>query len=212
VMLAVSGGKDSLSMVRLLSLKNRQLPKPMKCTFVALHVNFGFSSQDKGEYAEFMKEYGIEYHVVETELPKKTKTKLSDCFWCSWNRRKILFQQAEKLSCPKIALAHNLDDIVETFLMNQFYYGELSTMPPNISLFEGKLRIIRPLAYLSEKMILEYATATGLPFRKEQCPYFSENKRRAYIKELVKDLEKRCPYVKVNIYRSMQNIKKEYLA
>jgi tRNA 2-thiocytidine biosynthesis protein TtcA len=211
ILACISGGKDSLSMLRLLLLKNRQLPVKKKYSLVAAHINFGTCEQHKVKLDDFFKQYGVQYHIENATLPKKDSEKMSDCFWCSWNRRKLLFKLAEKYSCRKIALAHHLDDIVETLLMNQFFYGEISTMPPNISMFDGEFNIIRPLAYIPEKSLNEYATRMNLPVSTTACPFSANGSRRKFIKELIGGLEKKCSYLKVNLFRSMKRIKPKYL-
>lgn len=212
ILVAVSGGKDSWSMLRLMILKNRELPPKKKYTLVAAHVNFGTCEQQDRAFDDVFRELGIEYHIENAVLPAKNDPKLSNCFWCSWNRRKILFNLADKCSCRKVAFGHHMDDIVETLLMNQFFYGEISTMPPNISLFEGKIHIIRPLAYISEKSLYEYATKTKLPFCMCKCPMAPEDSRRKMVKELLNNLEAECPCLKKNLFRSMKKIKEGFLA
>jgi len=212
ILVGVSGGKDSWSMLRLLVLKNRQLHPEKKYTLIAAHINFRLCRQHDRNFDELFKEYDIEYHIISKSLPKKNDEKLSQCFWCSWNRRKLLFELAEKHSCSKIALGHHMDDIVETFLMNQFFNGEISTMSPNISMFKGKLNIIRPLAYIPEKSLTEYATRTKLPFCMCTCPYATPDSRRKFIKEFICNVEKECSYLKINLFRSMKRIKTNYLA
>ncbi len=208
ILVGISGGKDSLSLLRLLMIKRQQIP--FDFTIFPVHVDFGFLPDYTEELEKYLKTFGIEYHIEKTTLPEKKDPKLSHCFWCSWNRRKILFKLAEKYNCKKIAFAHHLDDIVETFLMNLFYYGEISTMPPKISMFNGKLFIIRPLVYIKEKAIIEYVKEAKIPYDSFICPFF-DNSRRKYIEELIVELEKKCPYVKLNIFRSMKRIQYEYL-
>ena len=212
ILVAVSGGKDSWSMLRLLILKNRQLPPEKKYDLTIAHVNFQLCKQHDRDFDELFKEYGLPYHIISKPLPEKNDPKLSYCFWCSWNRRKILFETAQKCSCNKVALGHHLDDIIETLLMNQFFYGEISTMPPKISLFDGELDIIRPLAYIPEKLIAEYAAKTNLPFCSCECPHSTGDSRRQFVKKLIGDVEQKCSYVRINLFRSMKRIKEGYLA
>jgi len=212
ILVGVSGGKDSWAMLKLLQLKNRQLPPDKKYTLVAAHINFQLCEQHDRNFDTLLEPYGIEYHTVTMKLPEKNNRKMSQCFWCSWNRRKLLFNMCRDYNCTKLALGHHLDDIAETMLMNQFFYGEISTMPPNVSMFKGALNIIRPLAYIHEKQAAEYAKKTSLPFCSCSCPYAKEDSRRKYIKSLIADIEKRCPYTKINMIRSMKRIKTQYLA
>jgi len=208
VLVAVSGGKDSVSLLRLLLLKKKQIP--FDFDIIPVCVDFGNFGQNLDILEQYFKSLQLEYYIERTHLPEKKDKKLSYCFWCSWNRRKILFKLAEKYNCRKIAFAHHLDDIVETFLMNLFYYGEISTMPPKISMFQGKIFIIRPMVYIKEKAILDYAKEANIPYTTSTCPFF-DNSRRKYIEGLISELEKKCPYVKLNIFRSMKRIQYEYL-
>lgn len=211
ILVGVSGGKDSMSMLRLLLLKNRQMPPSKKYSLIAAHVKFDVCNYDIKNLEDFFKSTGVEYHIEKATLPQKNDPKLSSCFWCSWNRRKHLFTLAQKFSCNKIALAHHMDDIVETLLMNQFFYGEISTMPPKISMFKGEFDIIRPLVHIKEKSLLEYATRLNLSFFTCTCPFLKNDSRRKFIKGLISDLEKKCPFVKINLFRSMKRIKPRFL-
>ena len=102
-----------------------------------------------------------------------------------------------------------MDDIIETMLMNLFFHGEISAMSPKQELFKGKIKIIRPLAYVEEDMIVKFAKAAGFPHHKCTCP----NSRLQSVQngDMISDLEKICPDVKKNIYRSLQRVKKDYL-
>lgn len=212
ILACISGDKDSLSMLRLLLLKNRQLPPIKKYSLVAVHVNFNTCAENIKNLNDFFQQYNVQYHIENASLPKKDNEKPSNYFWCSRNGRKLLFNLAEKYSCNKIALAHHLDDIVETFLTNQFFYGEISTMPPKISMFDDKLHIIRPMAHIPEKLLSEYATRMNLPFFISACSFSNNDSRRKFIKGIIRDLEKKCSYLKINLFRSMKRIKPKYLA
>ena len=133
-----------------------------------------------------------------------------NCFWCSWNRRKILFETAREHNCNKIALGHNLDDIIETTLMNLFFRGEVSTSPPALDLFGGEIKIIRPLSYIKKQEILEFASQFSFPDTHYECAYGKDSKR-ALTRSTIKELEKTCPFVKKNIFRALARIKKDYL-
>jgi tRNA 2-thiocytidine biosynthesis protein TtcA len=134
-----------------------------------------------------------------------------DCFWWSWNRRKALFQLADKLEFTKIAFGHHMDDIAETIVLNQFYRGEISAMRPKQPLFDGKITIIRPLAYEREETMERLArklNITGLG--QTQCAN-DETSHRMLIKKMLREFEKENPNIVKNIFRSLQNVKPEYL-
>ncbi|MCX5696657.1 MAG: tRNA 2-thiocytidine(32) synthetase TtcA [Candidatus Omnitrophica bacterium] len=208
VLVAVSGGKDSLTLLRVLD--DRRSFVPIKYEILAVHVDMGYPCQHPKILAEYFKKNKINYHIEKIDILKgKTREDIS-CFWCSWNRRKALFEVADRFGCTKVALGHHHDDIVETMLLNLFFHGEISAMAPKQLLFGGKIVIIRPLAYTEEDMIVRFVKEADFPHHKCVCPN-SITSRRTKMTEILKDLEKSCPEVKKNIFRSLQRIKKDYL-
>ena len=141
---------------------------------------------------------------------RSTDHRKINCFWCSWNRRKALFEAADRLGCSKVAFGHHKDDIIQTILLNLFFHGEVSAMCPKQELFGGKLTLIRPLAYAQEKEIKSFAAAYGIPAQKCRCPH-SGRTNRALMAKLISNVERVCPDVKTNIFRSVKRIKREYL-
>jgi tRNA 2-thiocytidine biosynthesis protein TtcA len=117
---------------------------------------------------------------------------------------------ANRLKCNKVALGHHKDDLIETLLLNIFYSGEISTMVPIQTLFKGKITLIRPLALIEEKKIERFAREMGLPFGPSGCPSSGRTKRKE-VKELIETLGKKNRKVKGNIFRSLANIKLDYL-
>ncbi len=208
VAVAVSGGKDSLTLLRI--LQARQKFVPIKYDLLALHVDLGYPRSLSKQLEKYFKKQQVKYHIFQSDELKKTKKKDINCFWCSWNRRKNLFQVADKLGYNKIALGHHKDDIVETILMNLFFQGEISAMKPKQELFKGKIVLIRPLAYVEESMIKKFAQKERLPHDTCICPN-SVISYRAKIGKIISGLEKTCPEVKTNIFRSLQRIKHDYL-
>ncbi len=208
ILVAVSGGKDSLCMVKILKERIRFVPK--KYEIVACFVDMGFDWIKKDVLVDFFKAEGIEF-VLPSAPPKwKGEKGEFDCFWCSWNRRKVLFDTAKEMACTKIALGHHMDDIVETMLLNLFFNGEISTMRPYQEMFGGSLAIIRPLAYLEERELEKLSSILGLPVIKSLCPRKDISKRRK-MKDIIRDLELINPDVKKNIFRSLKRVKREYL-
>lgn len=161
--------------------------------------------------AKFFEKEKIDYHIERVDiLQGKTRADIS-CFWCSWNRRKAIFEVAAKYGFNKVALGHHFDDIVETVLLNLFYQGQISAMSPNQELFKGKITIIRPLAYVEERELMRFAKLSNdFPHEKCSCPN-SITSKRAVIENIIKELEKGCPHIKQNIFRSVKRIKKDYL-
>jgi tRNA 2-thiocytidine biosynthesis protein TtcA len=208
IAVAVSGGKDSLTLLKVLA--DRQIFVPIKYELLAIHIDLGYSRPYAKSLEKYFKKIGVKYHIEKVDALKKTKPKDINCFWCSWNRRKALFESANRFGCTKVALGHHKDDIIETILLNLFFHGEISAMSPKQVLFDGKIIIIRPLAYVEEDMISRFARGAGFPQEKCSCPNsFTSN--RAKITNIIKDLEKVCPEIKTNIFKSVKRIKQDYL-
>jgi tRNA 2-thiocytidine biosynthesis protein TtcA len=170
----------------------------------------GYPCQHPKILAGYFKKMGIDYHIEKIDILKGKSRKEISCFWCSWNRRKALFETAVRLGCAKIALGHHMDDIVETVLLNLFFQGEISAMCPKQELFKGKITIIRPLAYVEEDLIREFAKELDFPHHKCACPN-SITSKRTKVENIIKDLEKISPDIKKNIFRSVKRVKQDYL-
>jgi len=208
VMVAVSGGKDSLTLLRILN--DRRKFVPIKYSLIAVHIDMGYPESISRQMKSYFKKIGVDFRVVKSDELKKTGPKDINCFWCSWNRRKVLFQTADKLGCTKVALGHHMDDIIETTLMNLFFQGEISTMAPKQELFKGKIVIIRPMAYVEEREISGFAKSEKLRVYSCKCPH-SELSQRFMMSKIVSQVKRTCPEVKKNIFRSLRRIKKDYL-
>jgi tRNA 2-thiocytidine biosynthesis protein TtcA len=208
VLVAVSGGKDSLSLLRI--MKERQQFVPIHYDIIACFVDMGFQWVDKEILIRHFQEESLPYAVALPPAEWKGDKEDYGCFWCAWCRRKALFGLARKVGATKIAFAHHMDDIIETMLLNLFFQGEIGTMQPYQDMFGGELAIIRPLAYVEEKELLRLATILSLPVIASACPRGDTSKRRL-IKGMIEQLKKHNPNVKKNIYRSLQRVRKEYL-
>ncbi|MBU1125175.1 MAG: tRNA 2-thiocytidine(32) synthetase TtcA [Candidatus Omnitrophica bacterium] len=210
IAVAVSGGKDSLTLLRV--LKDRQAFVPIKYELLAVHIDMGYPCQHPKILSKHFERLGVKYHIEKIDIlegGKKTRKDIS-CFWCSWNRRKALFKTADRFGCTKVALGHHKDDIVETILLNLFFHGEISAMVPKQELFKGKITLIRPLAYVEESLIVKFAKTADFPHHKCACPNAATS-NRTRVGEIINDLEKICPDVKTNIFRSTKRIKQDYL-
>jgi tRNA 2-thiocytidine biosynthesis protein TtcA len=208
ILVAVSGGKDSLTLLQVLN--NRRAFVPVKYDLLAVHVDMGYPCQHPKILAEYFKKIGVDYHIEKIDILKGKSRKDISCFWCSWNRRKALFETAARMGCTKVALGHHMDDIVETILLNLFFQGEFSAMCPKQELFKGKITIIRPLAYVDEDLIRKFAKDLDFPHHKCVCPN-SITSKRTKVEQIIKELEKITPDIKKNIFRSVKRVKKDYL-
>ena len=208
IAVAVSGGKDSLTLLRL--LLDRKAFVPIKYDVVAIHIDMGYPKSISGKLEKYFKKLNVKYQVIKSDTLKKTEKSKINCFWCSWNRRKELFIAANKLGCAKIALGHHLDDIIETVLLNLFFRGEISSMVPKQELFKGKITLIRPLAYVEERLIIRFAREAKLGHDTCVCPH-SVTSNRSRVGRIIRELEKVCPDIKKNIFRSVKRVKQDYL-
>jgi tRNA 2-thiocytidine biosynthesis protein TtcA len=208
VLVAVSGGKDSLTLAKILNERIGYVP--INYEVLACHVDMGFPWIDKAKLRDFFERESIPFRFVAPPDAWKGPDEEFSCFWCSWNRRKALFNLAREEGMTKLAFAHHLDDIIETMLLNLFFQGQIGTMRPYQEMFRGELAIIRPLAYVEEKEILGAARALALPVAASACPHADGSKRRL-VKGVIADMIKHNRNVKKNIYGSLQRVRKEYL-
>lgn len=208
ILVAVSGGKDSLAMLKLLN--ERKKWAPINYELIAMHIETDYkcASSCSRKLKKFFEKEGVDHRFKKIRIAGKDEKE--SCFWCSWNRRKALFTAADKLGCKKVAMGHHTDDIIETLLLNMFFQGEFSGMNPRQELFGGKLTIIRPLCYVEEEATKKYAKEAKLPVQQVECPSSMTSQRRV-MKNFIKKVEKDCKHVRTNIFRSMSRINKEYL-
>lgn len=208
ILVAVSGGKDSLSLLKILS--DRRSFVPIRYDLLAVHIDMGYPCIHPKILADYFKTKGYDYHIEKIDILKGKDRSSISCFWCSWNRRKTLFELADRFGCKKVALGHHKDDIIETILLNLFFQGEISAMSPKQELFDGKIVIIRPLAYVEEKELARFSSLNDFPHTRCSCPN-SITSKRTEIGNLIEDLGKICPNIKTNIFRAMKRVKKDYL-
>lgn len=208
IAVAVSGGKDSLCLLKI--LHDRLSFVPIKYSLIAIHVDLGFHCKEATGLVDYFKSNGYDYRIEKHDIASGKKRTDINCFWCSWSRRKVLFQTAQRLGCNKLAFGHHKDDIVQTILLNLLFQGSISAMSVRQEMFGGKITIIRPLAYVEEDEIIALAKELKLPLHACVCPN-SIRSKRTLVKDLIRQAEKASPHIKTNIYRSLQRIKKDYL-
>jgi tRNA 2-thiocytidine biosynthesis protein TtcA len=210
ILAAISGGKDSMTMLHDLDLRKKKLP--IKFDFEAIHIQSDFCTCcQKSSLEDKFKALGVKYRIIDVAILKRVKPgETMNCYWCSSQRRMELMKLAREEGFNKIALGHHLDDIVETLLMNMFYKGQISGMLPVMSFDKYPLKIIRPLAEVKEELIISYAKEAGIERLVCKCPYAANSKRRE-VRESLKTFTKGNDAIKYNIFRSMENIKTRYL-
>ncbi len=213
LMVGLSGGVDSFVLLKLLTGRKIFIPSDFSIKIVHIDLGFQGTSQHLKKLADFLSANKFDFHIDKTQIGSyahSAKNKKNPCFLCSRWRRKRMIELADQFQCNKIALGHHKDDVIETLLINMFFGREISTMMPNQELFKGEYHIIRPLVYIWEKKIKEYAAKQTFPIFENPCPS-AENTRRIFIKNLLKKLSAEDPKVKENIFKSLRHVKVDYL-
>lgn len=211
ILIALSGGKDSMVMLHV--LHERRARVPINYELKVLTIDLGYDGVNFEPLQGYMRDLGWDYTFKKTQigpLAQSTFNRENPCFLCARLRRKVFFETAHELGCNKVALGHTQDDIIETFLLNTFYGGEISTMLPHQVLFGGTLAIIRPLALVEEETVRAYAQLRDFPEVQDGCPTRGTT-RRGQIKYLLGELDKTDRRIKKNIFAALGNVKGEYL-
>ena len=204
IAVAVSGGKDSATLLDLL----RRWEGVPRFSLVAVHVRVEgacASGIDPVQLQAWWHDLGIEGVIVTSEPAESNapRERQGPCFHCSWRRRKALFLAAQQLSCNKVALGHHADDVAVTTLLNLFYQGRCETMPARLSLFEGALTLIRPLYLIEEREIVRFVRSGAFPFAPATC-YDGENQRRAYLAAVLRQLEREIRHIKRSLLNAVE--------
>ncbi len=208
ILAAVSGGKDSLTMLALLHALRRK--RNIKFELCAAHIKTDFhcaACSHRDVLAGIFKRFDVEAVFKDIKvLDEKRKT---SCFWCSWNRRKALFEIAASRGCNKVAFGHHKNDIVETALLNMFFNGEISTMKPQQVMFNGAMTIIRPLCFAEEPVIKDVAKALQFPEQFCRCPNGAQSKRRL-VKTMLTELQSAYPREDIQeyVFRGLMSLRK----
>jgi len=209
VLLGLSGGKDSMILLEVLTELKSSLP--FKFEIFVAHIipeNTGYKTKESS-LIEMVGELGIEL-IIKKVSPDFSRNEKDECFVCSWHRRKALFDLTKSLNCNKLALGHHRDDALETALMNMIYHGSISSMPYSLSMFEGRMDLIRPLLNCWEKELFDYSALRNYQAIEKQCNYEDFNQRN-FAADLITMIEKEKPGAKRNLFHALGNIYPEYL-
>ena len=213
VMVCVSGGKDSYAMLDIL-MKLRERA-PIHFEIVAVNLDQKQPNFPAEILPNYLKSLGIQFHIEEQDTYSIVKRVIPEgkttCGLCSRLRRGILYRVADELGATKIALGHHRDDILETLMLNMFYAGKLKGMPPKLRSDDGKHIVIRPMAYVPEKLLERYADDMNFPIIPCDLCGSQPNLQRQVMKEMLRDWEKKYPGRVENLFRSMHHIVPSHL-
>lgn len=208
ILLGLSGGKDSLSLLH--TLHHLQQKAPVKFELLAATVDPQSDQYDPSPLKPYLAALGVPYFLESQPIvaeAQKTLTKDSDsyCAYCSRMRRGILYRVARERGCNVIALAQHLDDLAETLMMSMFFGGKLRTMSPHYLNDAGDLRIIRPFVYARERQTRAFAADAGLPVIFENCPAcFAKPQQRHAMKQMLAAQEKLHPRIFNSLLTAMR--------
>ena len=204
IAVCLSGGKDSISM--LYGLKNLQRFYPKKFDIIAVSINPGFDFFDTNFLQSVCDRVDVPLSIENTrakEIVFDIRKEKNPCSLCANLRRGAINSVAIRENCNKIALGHNLDDVIETFLLNLFYTGSISTFSPVSYMDRSKITLIRPLVYTPEKDTKRFIKKNNLSVMPKVCPMDGTSKREK-MKNLIISLTKDLPHIKANLFGAIQ--------
>ncbi len=213
ILVGISGGKDSMSLAKV--LREKQTYFPLKFKVTAAHVVMDIFPRDDALISR------IDNAFTDLDIPLErrfvsVKNRLDagervNCFFCAMHRRMAMIRMAKALGCKKIAYGHHMDDVIETLLMNMFYKGEISTMPARLELDNHDIVIVRPLVLAKEREVSTYAARCGLSdIDGPACPH-GEDGRRVRIKRLITELSREHSGIRNNLFAALGRVKIDYL-
>jgi tRNA 2-thiocytidine biosynthesis protein TtcA len=214
VMVCLSGGKDSYSLLDiLLKLRARA---PVDFDIVAVNLDQKQPGFPEHVLPEYLKNLGVPFHIEEQDTYSVVKDKIPEgktmCSLCSRLRRGILYRVASELGATKIALGHHRDDILQTLFLNMFFGGKLKGMPPKLGSDDGRHVVIRPLAYVSEKDLVRWAAHREFPIIPCTLCGSQENLQRKQVGEMLREWDRKHPGRLDNMFNALRNVVPSHLA
>jgi len=213
ILVAVSGGKDSLTLLDLLRGARRKAP--VRFDLVAAHLDQGQPGYDGAALARWLEDLGTTHEILHEDTYSIVKARARDassyCAPCSRLRRGILYTAAARLGCNKVALGHHRDDALETLLLNLFYAGRLQAMPARYTTGDGRFVVIRPLIECAEEDIARHAAAAGYPVMPCTLCGAQVGLKREVVARLLAQLEKEIPGVRRVMLGALKNVRATHL-
>lgn len=213
VMVAISGGKDSYTLLHLLERARQRAPVPFE--IIAVHLDQGQPGYDGKALEAWLRNRGYEHRIVRENTYRLVMERIPEgktyCSMCSRLRRGILYNVAESLGCTKIALGHHRDDAIETLMLNMMFNGTLSAMPAKLVSDDRRNTVIRPLLYSSERDIAAYAEQLDFPIIPCNLCGSQDKLWRQQVKEMLDDIEKRAPKVRQSMLAALKNVHTSHL-
>lgn len=210
IAVALSGGKDSISL--LMGLKNLQRFYPKHFDLIAISINPGFEFFNKDFLNDICKKVDVPLFIEDTHIKEivfDERKEKNPCSLCANFRRGALNSVAIREGCNKIALGHNEDDVLETFLLNLLYTGSINTFSPVSYMNRSKMTLIRPLIYAPEKYIRKFIRKNNIEVMPKVCPMDGISKRED-MKEMIKDLQIDIPHIRANLFGAIKRNIKEW--
>jgi tRNA 2-thiocytidine biosynthesis protein TtcA len=215
ILVALSGGKDSHTLVHILEKLRRKAPVSFELQVI--NIDPGFEGYDGQSLVDYLEENRYSYRMHRANIARVLEEKLKPdeqrCSLCARLRRGVLYKLAPEMGCNKIALGHHKDDLVETLLLNLFFSGQLKSMPPILYAEDKKNIVIRPLAYVEEQDIIDFAAEKNFPIVTMPCPAagVNDNQQRREVKSMLAKLDEQYPNIKSSILTAMKNVVTSHL-
>jgi len=213
IMVAISGGKDSYTMLDLLWAAKKRAPFPFD--LVAVHLDQGQPGYDGRPLEGWLSDFGAPYEILREDTYSIVKQLVSEgdtyCAPCSRLRRGVLYSAAERLGCNKIALGHHREDTLQTLMLNLLYSGKLQAMPAKYRTDDGRFEVIRPLIDCAERDIAAHAQAAGYPILPCNLCGSQDGLRRKQVESLLAQLETTIPDVRQVMLHALKNVRPTHL-